>query len=111
MYPTHEKSLYFPTAFRGTGPTPQVRQFDGVHLVALRSRLELHDCIPLLSEFQFFFALPLRRRRIALIHFPFIFRRRSCFHRVGEFHVMPVRCRLKRAKLNLRLKSRLKCTP
>ena len=52
-----KKSLYFPTAFRGTGPTPQVRQFDGVHLVALRSRLELHDCIPLLSEFQFFFLL------------------------------------------------------
>ena len=50
-----KKSLYFPTAFRGTGPTPQVRQFDEVHLVALRSRLELHDCIPLLSEFQFFF--------------------------------------------------------
>ena len=50
-----KKSLYFPTAFRGTGLTPQVRQFDGVHLVALRSRLELHDCIPLLSEFQFFF--------------------------------------------------------
>ena len=55
MYPTHKKSLYFPTAFRGTGPTPQVRQFDGVHLVALRSRLELHDCIPLLSKIQFFF--------------------------------------------------------
>ena len=68
--------------------TPSRAFFDGDEdLVAL-----LHDCIPLLSKIQFFFALPLQRRRS-----------KSDGH-VTELAVVPVRCRLKRAKFNPRLK-------